>query len=124
MYKKFNGAKAANHTRMRLGLSGLKAQRHDYNHVPYPNCEYCGARQEDPLHCLLKCRSFVPMRLVLLRKVQRLYDSKNITRDLSRTIVQKELVECLLKGDTRLSELGNVDLFRIVQEFIAASKRF
>jgi hypothetical protein len=124
LYKKFNGAKAVNHTRMRLGLSGLKSQRHDYNHVPLSTCDFCGARRDDTLHFLIKCGVFAPMRRVLLGKVERLYQSKNIHRDLTRTLVQKELVECLLFGDARLNERENIMMFEMVQEFIATSHRF
>jgi hypothetical protein len=124
LYSKFNGSKAVNHTRMRLGLSGLKAQRYEYNHVPNPTCEYCGARREDALHFLLQCRTFAHMRVTLLDSVNTLYRNKNIVRDLTRTIVQKELVSCLLKGDVRLNEQENIALFEMVQQFIQTSNRF
>jgi hypothetical protein len=35
-YSKFNGSRAVNQARMRMGLSGLKAQRHSYHHVTQP----------------------------------------------------------------------------------------
>jgi hypothetical protein len=124
LYQKFNGAKAVNHTRIRLGLSGLKAQRHDYNHVPVSTCDYCGARREDPLHFLLKCGVFAQMRKVLLRNIERLYLAKGIHRDMSRSLVQRELVQCLLNGDPRLGVWENMEMFKLVQEFISASKRF
>jgi hypothetical protein len=124
LYPKFNGYKAINHTRMRLGLSGLKAQRYDYNHVTSPKCDYCGARKEDPMHFLLQCRVFSTMRTVLLNDVKTLYRMKNLTLDLSRTIVKKELVNNLLCGDSRLNERDNFELFTMVQQFISNSKRF
>jgi hypothetical protein len=124
LYSKFNGSMAINHTRMRLGLSGLKAQRHDYNHVPNSTCDYCGSRKDDSIHFLLKCRAFAPMRRNFLQKINRLYTAKNIYRDLSRTIVQKELVDKLLMGDPRLSEPENIELFNMVQDFICNSKIF
>jgi hypothetical protein len=124
LYSRFNGHSAINHTRMRLGLSALKAQRHAYNHVDSPKCDFCGARSEDPMHYFLQCRVFKNMRRVLLNDTTTLYRSQDITLDLRRTIIQKELVNCLLKGDSRLSEGDNSELFRIVQQFISASKRF
>jgi hypothetical protein len=124
LYSKFNGSKAINHTRLRLGLSGLKDHRHDYNHVPTSTCDFCGSRKDDSLHFLLKCKAFSPMRRTLLHKVSRLYMSINIHRDLSRTLVQKELVEKLLNGDPRLSEPQNIELFNMVQDYIGDSKRF
>jgi hypothetical protein len=89
LYSKFNGAKAVNHAQMRMGLSGLKGQRHDYNHVPLPTCDYCGAHREDVMHFLLQCRVFENMRTVLLDEILNLYRSQNIIWDLSRTIVKK-----------------------------------
>jgi hypothetical protein len=124
LYPKFNGVGAINHTRIRMGLSGLKAQRHAYNHVPSPTCDYCGARREDPMHYFLQCQVFAIMRVVLLREVTNLYRTKNIVRDLTRTIVQKELVNCLVTGDTRLNDSENTKLFEMVQTYIRTSKRF
>jgi hypothetical protein len=124
LYSKLNGIRAVNHTRIRLGLSGLKAQRHSYNHVPRPTCDYCGARKEDALHFFLQCRAFTQMRALLLEDINALYRGKNIHRDLSRILVKKELIGCLLKGDKRLSEGENIEMFGVVQQYIYASKRF
>ena len=76
--KKAKCTKAINHTRMRLGLSGLKAQRHAYKHVNSPKCDYCGARQEDPMHYFLQCNVFNTMRAILLNDVKGLYQTKNV----------------------------------------------
>jgi hypothetical protein len=124
LYSKYNGVKAINHTRMRLGLSGLKAQRYEYNHVDNAKCDYCGARKEDAMHYLLQCTVFDTMRTALLDNVKIVYQEKNIPLDLRRTIVKKELVKHLLCGDTRLNHGDNTKLFEIVQQFISNSKRF
>jgi hypothetical protein len=124
LYSKFNGMKAIYHTHIRLGLSGLKAQRHDYKHVLHPTCDYCGARKEDAMHYLLQCRVFAVMRTVLVGRIMDLYMTKNIALDLRRTLVQKELVNSLLKGDARFDEGENTQLFMTVQEYIQATKRF
>jgi hypothetical protein len=124
LYPRFSGYKAINHTRLRLGLSGLKSQRHDYNHVPNATCDYCGARKEDTLHYFLQCCVFAQPRIVLLNEASALYLSKNIVFDLSRTIVKRELVSYFLKGDKRLTEEENVRLFEMVQQYIGSSKRF
>ena len=109
---------------MRLGLSGLKAQRHAYRHVDNPKCDQCGARKEDAMHYLLQCRVFATMRVILLDDVKNLYRVKNVALDLTRTIVQKELVNSLLCGDARLNNQENVRLFGMVQTYISSSKRF
>jgi hypothetical protein len=124
LYSKFNGTKAIHHTRIRLGLSGLKAQRHDYKHVLKPTCDYCGAKKEDAMHYLLQCRVFAVMRVILINSIMDLYMTKNIVLDLRRTLVQKELVNSLLKGDARLDEGENTQLFTTVQNYILATKRF
>jgi hypothetical protein len=124
LYPAFNGTKAVNHTRMRLGLSGLKSQRHDYNHVNNSTCDYCGARKEDPMHYFLQCRAFNLMRETLLTDVAQLYLEKNVTWDMTRTIVKREFVICLLKGDARLDIRENSRLFNIVQHYICSTKRF
>jgi hypothetical protein len=124
LYSKFNGNSAVNHTRMRLGLSGLKSQRFDYNHVDNRRCDFCGSTKDDPMHYLLQCSVFATMHTTMLNWISDLYQSKNINLDLRRTIVQKELVKCMLHGDKRLSEGENVDLFRTVQQFIGKSNRF
>jgi hypothetical protein len=109
---------------MWMGLSGLQAQRHDYNHVPLPKCNHCGAHREDVMHYMLQCRVFTNTRIRLLNNVMDLYESKNIFWDMNRTLVKKELIQCLLVGDPRLNMQENVELFRMVQHFICTSKRF
>jgi hypothetical protein len=63
-------------------------------------------------------------RVVLLDAVLGLYRTKNVIFDLSHTIVKKELVSYLLKGDKRLNDMENESLFDMVQRFIGASKIF
>jgi hypothetical protein len=53
---------AVNHTRLRLGLSGLASQRYDYKHINNPECVYCGALKEDLTHYFLLCPTFSPHR--------------------------------------------------------------
>jgi hypothetical protein len=124
LYSMFDGAKAVHHTRMRLGLSGLKAQRHAYNHVQRPNCDFCGAKRDDVMHYFLQCNVFTTMRTVLMNSLFALYRSQNIVLDLTRTLVKKQLADCLMNGDKRLNERDNIELFRIVQQYICSSKRF
>jgi hypothetical protein len=124
LYSRFNGAKAINHSRMRMGLSGLKAQRHDYNHVPLPTCDYCGARKEDVMHYMLQCRAFTNSREIFMVEVINLYRSQNVFLDLTRTLVKKALITSLLYGEPQFVERENVELFEIVQRYICASKRF
>jgi hypothetical protein len=124
LYSNHSGVRAINHTRMRLGLSGLKDQRRSYNHVDNSTCDFCGARKEDAMHYLLQCPSFAQPRVLLLDEIKELYLAKNIRLDLSRTLIKKELVKNLLNGDQRFNDIENASLFRVVQRFIGESKRF
>ena len=109
---------------MCMGLSGLKAQRHAYNHVKHATCNLCGSRKEDEMHYFLQCWAFANMRPVLLDGVTQLYCSIDITFDLSRTLVKKELTSYLLRGDKRLNTRQNTELFKPVQNFVYSNKRF
>jgi hypothetical protein len=124
LYCKFNGSRAKNHARMRMGLSGLKAQRHSYNHVTRPTCDYCGAKKEDDMHFFLQCPTFAVARTTLLNGITILYQSQNIVLDLSRTLVKKELTSSLLRGDARFNEELNTELFKLAENYIHSSKRF
>jgi hypothetical protein len=124
LYSNFNGSRAINHTRMRMGLSGLKAQRHSYNHVTHPTCDYCGAKKEDAMHYFFQCNTFNNARVPLLEGIKHLYQTKNINLDLTRTLVKKELTSNMLRGDVRFDERLNTELFMMVQDYIYSSKRF
>ena len=76
------------------------------------------------MHYFLQCQVYAQPRLALLTDAMGLYRTKNITFDLTRTIVKKELVSYFLKGDKRLTEAENVRLFDMVQQYIGSSKRF
>jgi hypothetical protein len=123
-YSKFNGSRAVNQARMRMGLSGLKAQRHSYHHVTHPRCDYCGAKKEDDMHFFLQCPTFAVARTPLLNGITTLYRSQNIVLDLSRTLVKKELTSSLLRGDAKLNEELNTELFELAQNYIHSSKIF
>ena len=58
LFSRYSNKAAVNHTRIRLGLSGLASQRHDYNHIDDPKCQTCHARCEDPAHYFLLCPSY------------------------------------------------------------------
>ena len=55
LYHHYPSKAAVNHTRMRLGLSGLSAQRFDYNHIDNPKCLLCSTPRKDLVHYFLLC---------------------------------------------------------------------
>ena len=58
---------AINHSRIRMGLSGLNQQRKSYNFINDCSCQLCGNVCEDAMHYLLFCRSYRAHRIELLR---------------------------------------------------------
>ena len=61
---------------------------------------------------------FTPIQTILMNSTSKLYLTKNIILDLPRTVVPKELLSYLLKGDKRLRGAKNTKLFSVVQQFI------
>ena len=76
------------------------------------------------MHYLLQCATFTASRAVMMNEVMEIYRSKNIVLDLTRTLVKKDLVNCLLRGDVRLNYAENSRLLLSVQNYICSSKRF
>ena len=46
-------------SRIRMGLSGLNAQRHKFHLIDFKSCEHCGARSENDSHFLLSCPAYL-----------------------------------------------------------------
>ena len=113
-----------NHSRMRMGLSALKAQRKKYHFIADSICDSCNARCETPDHFFLHCPTFVAQRQEilqeLLNKVPSIRDlllNYNQTRKLSN-----QLTQIFLFGTGK----DNFDtvIFQIVQIYIKKSDRF
>ena len=49
-----------NHTRLRLGLSGLNSSRYDYNFITNPSCSNCSDGIEDATNYLIVRRLLMP----------------------------------------------------------------
>jgi hypothetical protein len=115
---------AINHTRIRLGLSGLSSQRFDYNHINDPRCLTCGARNEDPIHYFMLCPTYDRPRPKFLTGICDILGDNNIQIDFRKRQSRNFFIETILKGTKNLNSDVISEIFKITQEFIKESKRF
>ena len=57
------------HSRLGMGLSGLKQHRKDYHFIDSGSCDYCLATKEDTKHYLLVCPSFAAKRVEMFQRL-------------------------------------------------------
>jgi hypothetical protein len=111
-------------TRIRLGLSGLSAQRHDYNHIDDPKCLTCGSTTEDPQHYFLTCPTYSTARPSLLQNVSDILHKYDIAIDFRKRFFRLAFIDTLLKGSECLSHEDNIYILKQTQIFIRESRRF
>ena len=124
LFRKYSSKAAINHTRIRLGLSGLSSQRHDYNHIDNPKCLTCNAKCEDPAHYFLLCPSYEAARADFLEDLCQILHANSIEVDFNRKSFVKAFIDMILNGTELLSEELNLHIFLITQAFINESNRF
>lgn len=117
----FKGKSAINQTRMRLGLSALKQQLHTYHIIESPTCEICGIEKETTIHYLLRCTRHTAARHIMFLRLGSLVAELGI--DINNTN-EGILTRLLLSGSIELNFEDNVNLLKIVQDYITATKRF
>jgi hypothetical protein len=111
-------------TCIRLGLSGLSSQRHDYKHIDDPKCQTCGAISEDPQHFFLTCPTYSLPRPSLLQKVSDILHKYDIEMDFRKKSFRISFINTLLKGSECLTQEDNTYVMKQAQIFIKESKRF
>ena len=119
-----NRKEEINHTRIRLGLSGLASQRFDYNHIDSPKCTRCSEEKEDPIHFFLLCPVYDDARADLILNVWEILNQNDINVNLGARNLGKDLVEMFLKGTPLLDETENKKILLLAQTFIKATQRF
>ena len=119
-----NRKEAINHTRIRLGLSGLASQRFNYNHIDNPKCTRCSETSEDPIHFFLLCPVFDNARAELIQNVCEILNQNDININLGARNLGEEFVEMLLKGSPLLDEVENKKILLLAQTFIKTTQRF
>jgi hypothetical protein len=113
-----------NHTRIRLGLSGLSSQRFSYNHITSPRCLTCGAANEDPVHYFLLCPTYATSRPAFLEGICDILDDKEIEIDFRRRQFREYFIQIILRGTPCMNEKTVGKIFEITQNYISNTKRF
>jgi hypothetical protein len=125
LYHQYPSKAFVNQTRMRLGLSGLAAQRYEYNHIDDPRCLLCPSRREDPVHYFLTCPAHAAHRDEFMMDVcQILHSIENFEVEFRSQRFRNQFIDIILKSTTLLSEADNIKIFEITQKFIRKSQRF
>jgi hypothetical protein len=124
LFSKYSTRAAINHTRIRLGLSGLASQRHDYNHIDNPECIKCRATCEDPIHYFLLCPNYEIARADFLEEICQILHDNNVEVDFNSNHFIKAFIDMILNGTALLDETSNSEIFKITQTFINDSNRF
>jgi hypothetical protein len=115
---------AINHTRIRLGLSGLSSQRCDYRHIDNPRCVLCNAPKEDPAHYFLTCPIHEEHRPEFLTGICDIYNANNIEIEFRLRRFRENFIKTILNGNPSFSFPENMSIFHMTQTFIKKSKRF
>ncbi len=107
------------HTRLRLGLSHLRAHLYANNIIPDPTCQFCGLEVESLDHFLLRCPTYTVHRVRYLMDINNVLPPPYIA-----SLNDEKIVELFLYGDSTLDYNINVELFTMAQTFLTNSKRF
>jgi hypothetical protein len=124
LYHHSNSVAAINQSRMRMGLSGLSAQRFEYNHIADPKCLTCGAQTESPLHYFLLCPTFQVPRQPFLIEICDVLNRNQIGIDFLNIHFRNYLINTCLMGDPNLDYPSNLEIFNKTQTYIKDSHRF
>jgi hypothetical protein len=124
LYHLYSTKAALNHTRIRLGLSGLASQRFDYKHIKDPKCTRCNAKSESPAHFFLTCPLYAAHRVEFLGQICHVLQNNGIEVDLTKTNSIKFFINTILRGSPLLDDLNNGIIFVFTQSFIQKSQRF
>ena len=120
------GSGRVNHTRLRLGLSGLNEHRKRFNFVTDSHCPKCHHINESVSHFLFDCPYYATQRVQLAAGVASLIaPGVHYSLILPNSVHDKNyLVKILLNGSEDLCLNDNCKLFNIVQNYIVDTKRF
>ncbi len=118
LYRVDNGGNM-HQTRLRLGLSHLRAHLFHYNLIDNPICQFCNLEPETTSHYILRCPTYNAVRVRFLMGLTNLLDRNYIA-----SLNDDKIVELFLHGDPMLKHETNVDIISMAQTFIVDSKRF
>ncbi len=106
-------------TRLRLGLSHLRAHLFQYNLIDNPTCQFCNLEAETTSHYILRCPTYNAVRVRFLMGLTNLLDRNYIA-----SLNDDKIVQLFLYGDPQLPYESNVNIISLAQTFITDSKRF
>ena len=124
LYLSEDGNGAVQHSRIRMGLSGLNGHRKKYNFIVNGSCPSCHSKSEDPIHYFLDCPSYVAQRQQLMHGL-----SQNVPntvqpyiQDVNKIKNKKKFTEILIYGRSNLDV--DYEVFKYVRIYIDETKRF
>ena len=119
-----DGYGALNHSRIRMGLSALNAQRKRYNFIDNSRCNYCNYKCENEEHFFFHCPAFAAQRQTMVDDLERIvpqvilpFNNYNISKKVSR-----EFCRIITKGSGIIS--NDTHMFDIVHTYISSTNRF
>jgi hypothetical protein len=124
LYHHDSSKAAINHTRIRLGLSGLSYQRYEYKHITDPRCPSCDAPREDIMHYFLTCPTYSAQRQKFLLDICGILFANNIEVDFRRRQFRTFLTDTVLKGSNLFNKQENEKIMSITQTHINETHRF
>ena len=125
LYHQYPSKSVTNHTRMRLGLSGLAFHRYTYNHIETPKCPLCPAKCEDLEHFFMTCPAHTIHRAEFMTDICHiLHNIDNLVVEFRSQRFRNTFIDIILKGTPLLSLVENQEIFEITQKFIQKSQRF
>ncbi len=119
LYKIDHEGGNVHHTRLRLGLSHLRAHLFRHNLIPDPVCQFCNLEVETISHYLLRCPTYTVHRVRYLMDLSNILEPPYIAG-----LNDDKIVSLFLYGDKNLNYNVNEQLFIMAQTFIVNSKRF
>ena len=119
LYKIENEYGNIHQTRLRLGLSHLRAHLFHYNLIDDPTCQFCNIESETISHYILRCPTYNRVRVRFLIGPTGLLDHTYIT-----SLNDDKVVQLFLHGDPELNFEVNSSIISMAQAFIVDSKRF
>ncbi len=119
LYKLDSNNGNIHHTRLRLGLSHLRAHLFSHNLIENPVCQFCDLEPETTDHYILRCPTYNNVRVRFLMDIANLLDPQFIAN-----LDDNKIVSLFLYGDNELNYDINKQLFSMAQTFLVESKRF
>ena len=117
-----DGNGAINLSRIRMGLSGLNAQRKKYRFIQDGSCPTCGFRSETPLHYFLVCQSYAAQREQLIQDLADIVQPLTLHNFSVNTKEANNLLHVILYGSG--DEINIKCIYRAIHRYIIDTKRF